>query len=664
MRIPGSPDQPSARFDRLSLWIAVLLLLLTFLVYAQVGSFKFVYDDLLYVTKNSRTMAGLNWGSLRWAFTSFEDGGFLPLVWLSHAACVTAFGSNPAGHHYVNLALHLANTLILFLLLLRLTGDLYPSTVVAALFALHPVHVESVAWVSGRKDVLSTLFWLLTLWAYSRYVRNPGWRRYLGVTAFFLPGLLSKSMLVTLPLTMLLLDFWPLGRLEVGKGRLLSNCRALILEKVPFLLLAAAIGVVTLWTQNHAGAISVANALTVKVRAANALIAVLQYIRMFFWPSGLSPFYPHPGPNFSTTLVVAACLVILLVSALSFMQLRQRPYLIVGWLWFLVTLLPVLGFIQVGSQAYADRYTYVPLIGLFIMLAWGCADLLEHVRIPRVLVLALSGALLGTMTTLTAVQASSWRDTSSLFGYALTLDPNNEVAHACLGMAYGEEGNYPAAIKELAKAVVSSPNQPNYHLFLGTMLERNGQLDSALAGFKEAARLNPASVLADLRIAHLLVMQGKMAEALPYLDRGLSVERWRISPNPDVLNNALQVSFVDHGIILREQGRIPEAIQRIQWALEMNASNTWASLQLGISLLEAGQDREARTHLDRALSSDPENPTFHYHLGRGLLRRGAFDQASSHFEGILARNPQSVLGRRGMAELGQARRSGFRVPRR
>lgn len=658
------PEPGGGQLNRPNLWVALVLVLLTVLVYSQVGSFKFVYDDSLYITQNSRTLAGLNRDSLRWAFTCFEDGSFLPLVWLSHAACVTMFGSAPAGHHFVNLALHLANTLLLFLLLRRVTGDLGPSAVVAILFALHPTHVESVAWVSGRKDVLSTLFWFLTLWAYAGYARNPSWKRYLAVVALFALGLLSKSMLVTLPLTLMLLDLWPLGRmgsLAAPLPDLIRRARSLLLEKIPLLSLSLFAGLGTIWAQDQIGAISASGALSLSVRAANAALAILKYVQLLFWPAGLSPFYSHPGKLYSRPLLVLACLLVAGATVMCLIQIRKRPYLCVGWLWFLVTLLPVAGFVQVGAQAYADRYTYVPLTGLFIMLAWTGSELLTRISVPRVLLLALSGSLLGALMTLTAVQISRWQDTETLFAHAISLDPNNEIALANLGTALGQEGRYVEAIGAMSRAVAVNPRYYLFQYNLGNLLERVGQPQAALASFREAARLEPQSVLADYRLGHLLVQQGDLQSARSHIEKVFAANPRMITPDPGVRKVVLQVCLVDLGIILREGRRLPEAIQKIEEALAMNSNYGWAHLQLGITLRESGREKEAEEHVRTAFLLEPSSATFRYHLGTACIKAGRLEEAEDLFRAIFATNPESHLARKGMEDLQKAR-GGTRTP--
>ena len=640
-----------------TLWLALALAALTLLVYAQVATFGFAWDDALYVTRNSRTLAGLNRGSLAWAFTCFEDGSFLPLVWLSHAACVSLFGTNAGGHHLANVALHIGNTLLLFFLLRRLTGELGPSAAVAALFALHPLHVESVAWVSARKDVLSTFFWLLTLWSYASYTRKPDRKGYLATALLFLLGLLSKSMLVTLPLTLILMDFWPLRRLRPAPiPALLRQAWPLLLEKIPLLVFSLLAGLTTIWAQQRAGAVSAPGDLGFPDRVANAFLAVIKYIQLLLVPTGLSPFYPHPGAGYSPGLLAVAVLVVGAATALGVLQARKRPHLLFGWLWFLITLLPVAGLIQVGAQAYADRYTYVPLIGLFIMLAWSVAEALERVTVPRIARITAGAGLLGAMVSLTAIQTAQWKDNETLFTQALTLDPNNELAIENYGVFLGSEGLFPEAIAALTKAVSINPKAYLFHYNLGDVLERSGQPARAVASFREAARLAPHFILASHRLGHLLVMEGKFQEAALPVTRTLSVPPTSLHADPGIQRVVRQVSLVDQGMIFRDKGQFTDSIRCFQESLALAPDFAWARLQLGLSLREQGREDDARVQIRKALDLEPSSNLFRYHLGKGLLKARRFSETKAMFEDILKRDPESALGRRGLEELQHASR--------
>ncbi|MBI4912071.1 MAG: tetratricopeptide repeat protein [Acidobacteria bacterium] len=627
---------------RTEVWVLAAILLLTALAYSEVWSFKFVYDDSLYITQNTRTLAGLNRDTLAWAFTCFEDGSYLPLVWLSHAACVSLFGSNPAGHHLVNLGLHLLNTALLLLLLRRITGNFWPSAAVAALFALHPLHVESVAWVSERKDVLSMLFWLLATGSYVRYVRRPSWRSYGLLLLLFALGLLSKTMLVTLPLTLLLLDFWPLGRMgneaQPWRERLRLGWK-LLPEKLPLLLLALIAGSATLWAQRIIGAMSTSQELGLRDRFMNVLRAYWKYLELTVWPNDLSPFYPHPGSSIPWWVGGLCATFLAGMTALAVQQARRRPFMLVGWLWYLVTLLPVSGLVQVGAQAHADRYTYVPLVGIFLMVAWLGKEGVQRARIPRMVLLTASGLLAGALVTLTVVQASRWKDTPTLFGHALSLDPKNEIAYCNLGTSYQAEGRYPEAIAAFTRGIAVNPNFFALHFNLGDSLERVGQTDAALASFRQAARLKPPTILPEGRLAHLLVQKGRFEEALPILERIFRADPRTVSADPVHRKLILQISYLDMGIVLQSKGKKEEALARFRGAVDLNPNYGWAHGYLGTALSEAGRHEEALEHLRKATALDSSSPTLKVHLARGLARAGRIPEARQLLESLLKAHP-------------------------
>lgn len=600
-------------------WL-LLLLFLTTLAYAQVGSFGFVYDDGLYITKNAQTLAGLNRHTLAWAFSNLQDGSFLPLIWLSHASCISLFGLQPAGHHLVNLALHLINTALLFRLLHRMTGRLEASAAVAALFALHPLHVESVAWVSGRKDLLSTCFWLLGLGAYVTYTRRPGWRPYLAVFGLFSLGLLSKSMVVTFPLTLLILDFWPLGRLGSQGWR--TRGRARLLEKLPFFVASLACGGLTYWAQRGIGAVDAAGPLSLWARVGSAALGLSTYVGQLFWPSGLSPFYPHPGLDLPMARVAIAVSMLAAVSMLCLVQARRRPFLLAGWCWFLVTVLPVSGLIQVGAQAHADRYTYVPLIGLFLMIVWAGEEFLTRSSLSRKVILPLLAIPVAGLLTLTFVQASRWRDAHTLFGHALSLDPRNEIALCNLGQALAAEGKPAEAIAAYVQAIRLRPSFHLAHYNLGDVLEQNGHRDAALAAFMAASRLPSRTVLADYRAAFLLVQKGSFHQAVPLLERVLAASPDRVSSNPADRRVILGATRMSMGLVKKAQGDPVAALAWLRSAVETNPSYADAHACLGTLLSEQGMHDQALDQLRQAAVLDPAEPRYREELGKAMRQAG------------------------------------------
>lgn len=457
---------------RKRLLVALLLLALTWAAYQRVRRYEFVdYDDDRYVTANARIQQGLNWKNVAWALTAMEVANWHPLTWVSHMTDCQLYALNPSGHHLTNLLLHLVNVLLLFHVLQLMTRALWPSALVAALFAVHPLNVESVAWIAERKNLLSTLFWLLTMWAYVLYARQEGWRRYLLVLGLFVLGLMSKPMLVTLPCVLLLLDYWPLGRLSRHAAL------RLLLEKAPLFILSAASSVITVKAQRMDGALD-AKVLPFGARISNALVSYVAYIYKMIWPTRLAVLYPHPGETLPRWHVVIASLALIGLSILIVRGSRKYPYLIVGWLWYLGTLVPVIGIVQVGGQAMADRYAYVPLIGLFIIIAWGTRDLTRTLTGRGYLLACAAALVLIALTMTTWRQLRYWQNSIALFEQALRVTDDNAIA------------------------------QNN----LGAVLVRKGRLDEGLAHLNEAVRLNPNYGTAYDNIAVTLYRQGSIAE--------------------------------------------------------------------------------------------------------------------------------------------------------
>jgi Flp pilus assembly protein TadD len=556
--------------------------LFTTLVYWRVGSYGFInFDDPLYVTANMQVRNGLTWKGTLWAFTDTKStGNWYPLTWLSLMLDYELFESKPQAFHITNLLLHLANTLLLFMVLKRLTGALWRSGFVAALFALHPLHVESVAWISGRKDVLSTFFWLLTMWAYVSYVRRPSFARYIAVVAFFIPGLMSKAMLVTLPFVLLILDYWPLHRLHlnepaeedafIGSGP--KTIAKLLWEKIPLFVLTAISCVLTYLAQQTGGAVRTFERVGLGIRLTNTMVSYVNYINKTFWPSGLAIYYPL-SKTIPIWQVAQAGLILAGISLLVIWWLRSRPYLLVGWLWYIGTLVPVIGLVQVGEQAMADRYTYVPLTGLFIAVTWGVNALADHWR-SRKFVLGLSAAVtLSALMLCTGRQVAYWRNNITLYEHTLTVTDKNHVIHINLGMALLQQGQldkaiqhqqealrlcpgepsaltnlgmalalqrrYPDAIKYYRLSLKSDPEQATTYNNLGAaILSNNGDPEEAVANFRQALRLKPDYDNAHLNLATVLTMQDRFDEAISHYREVL-----RLIPNDHRARHGLQAAL-------------------------------------------------------------------------------------------------------------------------
>ena len=518
--------------------LAILLLVATIGTYWQVQNNDFIYfDDPSYVTQNRHVKAGLTKDSLAWAFRTFHASNWHPLTWLSHMLDCQLYGLNPAGHHLTSLFFHLANTLLLFLVLRESTGRRWPSFLVAGLFALHPLHVESVAWISERKDVLSTFFWMLTILAYIRYVQRPTFHLYLLTLFLFVCGLLAKPMLVTLPFVLLLFDYWPLGRIrsggrypiKVAQGNLYGAPMPtghLVWEKIPFFVLAAASSIVTFLAQAEGRAIQSLDAIPLQARIFNAVFSYLRYMAKALWPNDLAVFYPHPGNTLGSWVVLASALILVFFTILVLRQALSRPYLTVGWFWFLGTLVPVIGLIQVGMQAMADRYTYIPLVGLFVVAAWGLADLSKKIRFHHSLSVLCTVLILSALIPVTRQQLKYWQGTLSLFHHALKVTKDNYAAHFIIARVEGERGAMDRAFFHYNKAVEIHPafvammhNRVGYHL------AEQGQLEEAVAQFTKALEIRSDYASAHNNLGVVLARKGQLDEAIVQF-----LEALKISP--------------------------------------------------------------------------------------------------------------------------------------
>jgi tetratricopeptide (TPR) repeat protein len=529
---------------RLDLLIYLALLVATFAVYAQVRSFDFVnYDDPEYVTRNLHVQQGLTAQGLEWALTSRDAYNWFPLTWVSHMLDCQFFGLDSGWHHLHNVLLDGLAAILLFMFLERATGARWRSALVALLFVLHPLHVESVAWVAERKDVLSGCFWFLTLWAYVRYAERPGAGRYLLVAVSFCLGLMAKPMVVTLPLVLLLLDYWPLARLG-------PQWRRAIWEKLPLLGLAGAAAAITYLVQGHGGAVK---DLPLEAHLANAMHSYALYLLKTIWPTGLAVFYPYPREFVFSTLV-AAGLVMAAVTAGVIMLRRRSPYLLTGWGWFVVTLVPVIGLVQVGGQSRADRYMYIPMVGLLVMVIWGVAEMLERLR-AKALAVPLAVAACLACAALTWIQVGYWRNSETLFRHALEVTGDNSTADVDLGIyLMALPGRMTEALPYLETAVRIDPKSAAAHTELGIALAETGGLPDAIAQFQAAIRLNPDAPAPHSDLGEALIKAGRSPDAIAELETAV-----RIDPNDP---NAQQ----DLGVALADAGRFAEALRHFEEA--------------------------------------------------------------------------------------------------
>jgi Flp pilus assembly protein TadD len=543
------------------------------------------------VYENPQVIHGLNLEGIKWAFTHSMTGNWLPVTVMSHMLDCQFYGLHAGGHHLTNLLLHAATAILLFLVLRQMTGALWRSAFVAAVFAIHPLRVESVAWVAERKDVLSGLFFMLTLGAYVRYVRKPpSLGRYLTVMFLFAIGLMCKPMLVTMPFVLLLLDYWPLNRVANVTDATVTDRRyknhfpiprRLILEKLPLFGLAVAAGVATLFAQKVA--IQPFEQISLPLRVGNALISYVTYLGQMFWPSGLALLYPLTAGGVGVSKVVPSLVVLAGISTGVFV-LRRRPYLLTGWLWYLIMLVPVIGIVQVGAQARADRYTYLPQIGLYLLLTWAAADLCARWRYRRQVLGAAAGIMIAALMGFAWKQTSYWRDSESLWRHALACTTDNFIGHSNLGNALFNKGSVDEAIAHFQRVLQITPDYAEAHNNLGDALLKKGSVDEAITHFQMALQINP-----DFAEAH---------------------------------NNL--------GNALFNKGSVDEAIAQFQMALQINPDSAGIHNNLGCALCQKGRVDEGITHFQKALQIRPDYAEAHNNLGKALLQKGNVDKAIAH----------------------------------
>ncbi len=509
---------------------------LSILPYGGVRSHGFVYDDLGYLVRNPEVQAGLTPRSLRWAFTTFHEANWHPVTWLSHLLDIQLLGMAPGGHHLVNLLLHAANTILLFLALRSLTGAVWRSSLAAALFAIHPLHVESVAWVAERKDLLSALWFFLGLLAYVRYVRRPTVRRYLSVAAIFALGLLSKPMVVTFPFVLLLLDLWPLRRHEEEPG--VARLLHLIVEKTPLFILSFISAAITF--RAHREALAAVN-LSLETRLGNALVSYLLYLWKTAWPGKLAAFYPHPAAPTPWWALLGSGLLLAGISLAVALVFRRAPHLAVGWFLFVGMMVPVIGIVQVGGQARADRYTYLPLVGLFLALAWTLGDLAGRRRVRIALAMG-SLIVIAALTAATVRQTSFWQDEFTLFSHALEVTDDNWLAHNNVGTALLEQGRYGQARQHFAEAVRIAPGFLEAQNNLGWVLARQGFDEEAELHLRAAISLNPSVAAPHATLGEILLRRGKTDEALDHLREAL-----RLNPDFEEARFAIERALARRG---------------------------------------------------------------------------------------------------------------------
>jgi tetratricopeptide (TPR) repeat protein len=644
------PARSSLTRPRLPKDLAVYLLLtaITIVVFGQVVRFDFVsWDDPWYVTENLHVRGGLTWDGIVWAFTSEHGGNWHPVTGLSHMLDCSLYGLDPTGPHVTNLVLHIVNTLLVFGVLRRMQCAVWPSAFVAALFAVHPLHVESVAWISQRKDVLSALFGLLSIRAYVAYASRGGSRCYVLTALFLTLGLLAKPMLVTLPLVFLLLDYWPLDRIRIGPADGSGHpatatrervdpkrfrcpprpVRDVLIEKVPLVVLALVSGVMTVIVQGRAGNMQFTESVSIQLRIANALVSYVRYIGKLIWPSNLSILYPHPnlpgGVPWTAWEVAGAALLLLAVTA-AVVSSRGRRYPLVGWLWFLGMLVPVIGLLQVGRQAMADRYTYLPSIGLFIIVAWSAAEVVarwpgRQGRTRLVMALAAGGIVIAYMAAARS-QVRYWRASLPLFERALVVTPRSPVLHNALGSALSARGRQDEAMGHYRQALAVEPENELAHYNLGIASQSRGHIDEAIRHYRRALAAKPDYAVAHNNLASVLVNLGRVEEAIAHYDQAV-----RFEPEYAVAHNNL-------ANVLRSVGRVEEAIVHYRLAVKARPDYIAARHNLASALQSQGRVDEAIEQDRGALQVQPDFVPAHESLGMALQSQGREGEAREHFQ--------------------------------
>jgi tetratricopeptide (TPR) repeat protein len=676
MRKERSSGNPiSSRGVRIG--VCVFLVGVTWLVFGQTLRHGFInYDDPVYVYENPVVASGLTLHGISWAFTHSYGANWHPLTWISHMLDCQFYGLKAGGHHFSNVLLHTIAVLLLFLLLLQMTGALWRSAFVATVFAIHPLHVESVAWVAERKDVLSGVFFMLTLMAYVRYARGPTLGRYATMAVLFACGLMAKPMLVTIPFILLLLDYWPLGRFAQSSPMESRALRwRLVLEKLPLLVFSVASSIATFIAQQEA--MNSFEQLPLALRINNALVSCLTYIWQLIWPVNLTVYYPHPSYQLPFWEIALAAMLLITITVVAAALPRKYPYLITGWLWYLVMLVPVIGVIQVGSQAHADRYTYLPQIGLCFALTWTIADLSRSWRSRRGILVAGATIALATLALSAWHQTSYWRESESLWRHALAVNSNSDIANNNLAEAVFKKGRIDEAIlhyqrvlelrqdhKEsyrretyynLGNALLrkdkideaitnyrkalegSFKYEPEAHSGLGDALLRKGQINEAIFHLEKFVQLRPDHAEAYYNLGNALLQKGRVDDAIAHFEKALK------------LNPVLAEAESNLGNALLRKGQIDEAMGHLQKAVELNPDSDVTENNFGYALLQNGRVEESLAHLQKALDINPAYAPAHSNLANTLLQNGRVDEAVSHLRRALTIDPHDAQTQKDLA---------------
>ena len=666
-RSPESGNHPAGLNDR---WpvsgVCLFLAAIIWAVFGQTLYHEFVnYDDNTYVYENPVVQKGLTWEGFRWALTYGNIGHWHPLTWLSHMLDCQFYGLSPGGHHLTNILLHTATAILLFLVLRRMTGFLWRSAFVAAVFAIHPLRAESVAWVAERKDVLSAFFFMLTLGAYVRYVRRPpSMVRYGAVVLFFALGLLSKNMLVTVPFVLLLLDYWPLNRLSGFSPQVLLRRVA---EKIPLFVLTIGSCVATVLVPEKL----TADKLPFGLRLENAVVSYVIYLWQMIHPAGLACLYPNPTNHLPLWPVAGALGLLLAISGVVWTFRQTYPCFVVSWLWYLGMTIPVIGIVQISGYAHADRYTYLPQIGLYLMLTWAAAELCAGWRHRRMVLGGGSMIILMALIFCARVQTSYWQNSESLWTHTLACTSDNFVGHTNLGNALLQKGSVDEAIAHCQKALHIRPDSAEAHYNLGIALLQKGNVDEAITYFQKSLQIKPDDAEAHNNLGIALCQKHGEAEAITHYQRALQIKPDDAEAHYNLGNALLQMGNVDEAIVhyqkslqiksdsaeahynlgnaLIKKGSVDEAITHFQKALQIKPDDAETHNNLGIALLQKGNVDEAIIHFQKALQIKPDDAEAHNNLGKALLQKGSVAEAITHFQKALQIKPDNAEAQNNLA---------------
>jgi tetratricopeptide (TPR) repeat protein len=590
-------------------------------LYWQVTAYDYInFDDPEYVANNPVVKRGISKETISWAFKTTKTANWHPLTWISYLLDVHFFGSAPGVHHLINVLLHATNAVLLFIVFRRMTAGVWPSAIISALFAIHPLHVESGVWISERKDVLSTLFWILTMWCYTGYTTHKDIKRYLAALVLFSLGLMAKPMLVTLPCILLLLDYWPLDRLRLFNEKTdrnkisLSSMFPLIWEKIPFFVITTASSMVTFMAQKSEGAVKSLDFIPFNLRLANALNSYISYLKKMIWPYPLAVFYPYPSyyPWWQT---IGSLLLLIAMFYLAFRNMKRRPYILVGWLWYVGSLVPVIGILQVGSQAMADRYTYVPAIGVFVIFVWGANELLQRWNLHKTGILTGTLLLFAALIAATWIQTTHWKDSLTLFRHAIAVTTDNYLAQSNLAGTYAQNRQFDKAIGHYFEALRVKPDDAMAHNNLGLALVHKGRYPDAVRHYSEALRLNPDYAGAHNNLGSALAQQGRLNEAIKHYRKAI-----RLRPHYAEAHTNL-------GTVLVKEGKMDQAIFHYSEAVDSDPYFETAIILLALALSQQGQIDEAVLTLEKGLKRIPNSADLNNHLGMLQHVSGNLDTA-------------------------------------